>query len=58
MASVERDAKGQVSVLRQDGWDIRYMAYATKAADSLPLRITLQHEGLEIKLLIDEWQTK
>lgn len=57
-ASVERDANGQVSLLRQDGWDIRYTAYATKAADSLPLRMTLQREGLEIKLLIDEWQTK
>jgi len=58
MASVERDANGQVSLLRQDGWSIRYTAYATPAADSLPRRMTLQREGLEIRLLIDEWQTK
>jgi outer membrane lipoprotein LolB len=57
-ASMERDANGQVSQLRQDGWDIRYTAYAATAADSLPLRMTLQREKLEIRLLIDEWKTK
>jgi len=57
VASVERDANGQISLLQQDGWNIRYTAYATHAADSLPLRITLQREKLEIRLLIDEWTT-
>lgn len=57
MASVERAANGQISLLQQDGWNIRYTAYATPAADSLPLRMTLQREGLEIRLLIDEWKT-
>jgi outer membrane lipoprotein LolB len=55
-ASVERDANGQVGLLQQDGWNIRYTVYATPAADSLPLRMILQREGLEIRLLIDEWQ--
>lgn len=58
MASVERNANGQVSLLRQDGWDIRYTAYATVAIDSLPSRMTLMREGLEIRLLIDEWKAK
>lgn len=57
-ASLEREANGQVGSLQQDGWDIHYTAYATAAADSLPLRMTLQREGLEIRLLIDEWQIK
>lgn len=57
-ANVERDSGGQVSLLQQDGWDIRYTAYATPGADSLPLRMTLQHENVEIRLLIDEWKTK
>jgi len=57
MALVERDANGQISVLQQDGWDIRYTAYATPSADSLPMRMTLRREQLEIRLLIDEWKT-
>lgn len=58
ISSMERDARGQVSLLRQDGWNIRYTAYAAPGVDSLPLRMTLQREGLEIRLLIDEWKTK
>lgn len=57
-ATVERDANGQVNLLRQDGWDIRYTAYAATAADSLPLRMILHREKLEIRLLIDEWKTQ
>jgi outer membrane lipoprotein LolB len=57
-ASVERDANGQIGLLRQDGWDIHYTAYATPGRDSLPLRITMQREKLEIRLLIDEWKTE
>jgi len=55
-AVVERGAHGQTSSLRQDGWDIRYTRYASQMPDSLPLRMVLQREGLEIKLLVDEWQ--
>jgi len=57
-ANVEREANGQVRVLRQDGWAIRYTAYATPAADSLPQRMTMQREKLEIRLVVDEWQVK
>ncbi len=56
-ASVERNEHGQITQLRQDGWDIRYTGYAATAADSLPLRLTLQRENMEIRLLIDEWKT-
>ncbi len=52
---IERDASGKISVLRQHGWTISYTRYATPAADSLPLRLTLQREELEIQLQIDEW---
>lgn len=55
-ARIEHDANGQVSVMRQDGWEIRYTRYATPASDSLPLRITLQRDNMEIQLLIDEWE--
>jgi outer membrane lipoprotein LolB len=55
-AVIERGAHGQFKVLRQDGWEIHYLRYATEAPDSLPLRLTLQRDGMEIKLFIDEWE--
>lgn len=53
---VERDANGQVSTMRQDGWTIRYTRYTAQMPDSLPLRMNLQREEVEIQLLIDEWE--
>lgn len=55
-AEVERDAQGQLSMLRQDGWEIHYTRYVTPAADSLPQRMLLQRAGLEIQLLVDTWE--
>ena len=55
-ADIRRDANGQVSLLRQDGWEISYSRYAAEMADSLPLRFILRREQLEIMVLIDEWE--
>lgn len=55
-AAIERGENGQLRVLRQDGWEINFITYATEATDSLPLRMTLQRNGMEILLLIDEWE--
>ena len=57
-ASIEHDANGQVSVMRQDGWEIRYTRYAAQAPDSLPLRMSLRREGMELQLLVDEWEVQ
>ncbi|MGV8934570.1 MAG: lipoprotein insertase outer membrane protein LolB [Gallionellaceae bacterium] len=57
-ALIEHDALGQVSFIRQDGWEIQYLRYASLAPDSLPLRLVLKREGMEIKLFIDEWETQ
>jgi outer membrane lipoprotein LolB len=57
-ADVERAPNGQVSQLRQNGWAIRYTRYAAQTPDSLPTRMVLQREGLEIQLLVDEWQVQ
>lgn len=53
---IERDANGQVNLLRQQGWEIRYSRYATTSSDALPLRMNLNREGMEVLLLIDEWE--
>ena len=56
--SGKRKTNGEWDVLTEDGWTIHYTRYATQSADSLPLRITLRRAGLQIRLLIDEWQIK
>lgn len=55
-AQMERDKQGRLAVLRQAGWEVRYLRYADEQADSLPTRITLSHDDLEVTLLIDEWE--
>ncbi|MDO8988308.1 MAG: lipoprotein insertase outer membrane protein LolB [Sideroxyarcus sp.] len=56
--SIERDANGQVSLLRQQGWEIAYSRYAAATADALPLKLKLSRDGMEVLLLIDEWEAQ
>lgn len=55
-AQIERDAVGRVAVLRQNGWAVRYLRYAGGEANSLPMRLELERDGLHMQLLIDEWE--
>lgn len=55
-AMVERDELGRLTVLRQDGWEVRYLRYADDRADSLPARMQLSRKDLQLTLLIDEWE--
>lgn len=55
-ALVERDGLGRLTVLRQEGWEVRYLAYASDKVDSLPTRMQLSRENLQLTLLIDEWE--
>ena len=54
-AQFERDTNGRITVLRQDGWEVRYLHFADSKPDSLPTRLRLSHEILQVQLLIDEW---
>jgi len=57
-AQIERNGDGQAAVLRQDDWEVRYQRYPDNRPDSLPTRLLLSHGGLQVQLLIDEWETK
>jgi outer membrane lipoprotein LolB len=57
-SSIERDANGQVSLLRQQGWEIAYSRYAATTADALPLKLNLKRDGMEVVLLIEEWEAQ
>jgi outer membrane lipoprotein LolB len=50
-ADIERDADGRISLLTQDGWEVRYLRYA----DTLPSRMQMNRDDLQVLLLIDEW---
>lgn len=54
-AHTERTDSGQIAVLVQDGWEVRYLKYADTRPDSLPARLQLRHEDMQVQLLIDEW---
>ena len=56
-SSVERDAQGRVSLLRQDGWEIVY-AYPDDAAPRAR-GLTLRYPGVEpteVRLVLDRWE--
>ncbi len=54
----EQDVSGRLSVLYQQGWAIHYTRYADEGRDALPLRLSLQREGMEVRVLIDEWEAR
>lgn len=54
----EYDAAGRLSRLAQQGWDIRYTRYAGAQRDALPLRLSMQRAGMEVRLVIDEWEMR
>lgn len=55
-AQIERNGNGQVAVLRQDGWEIRYLRHSATMQDSLPTRLQLIRGDLQMQLLIDDWE--
>ncbi|MDZ4201771.1 MAG: lipoprotein insertase outer membrane protein LolB [Gallionella sp.] len=55
-AEIERDAGGRIALLRQNGWEVRYLRYADASPDSLPTRLQLNRDVLQVQILIDEWE--
>ena len=53
---IERDDLGRIYVLHQSGWEVRYLRYVDTSPNSLPSRLQLTHEDLQLLLLIDEWE--
>lgn len=49
------NAQGQLTHLEQDGWKIEYENYQQQGNHSLPGKIYLKSEQLNIKLLVEKW---
>ena len=55
--TIERDAAGRLSVLRQQGWEIAY-SYAAADSRERPKRLILRNdddEPIEVRVVIDRW---
>lgn len=55
-AQIERDGLGRIALLQQNGWEVRYLRYDGDSSDSLPKRLQLSRDELQVQLLIDEWE--
>lgn len=51
------DEHGRIAHLRQHGWDIEYPAYREADGMQLPAKIVLKSTKLDLKLVVENWQT-
>ncbi len=51
------DAAGRIARMRQQGWEIEYPAYRDAGSHQLPARVVLKSPKLDLKLVIESWQT-
>lgn len=59
-SAVERmtwDSAGRLAHLHQDGWDIEFPQYMEINGQQLPAKITLKSTKLDLKLVVESWQT-
>lgn len=63
-ASRELDDNGRLTLLRQQGWEVRYQEYVQSADYELPNRLTLTYvpepatleaPAMEVRLVVDRW---
>jgi outer membrane lipoprotein LolB len=66
-SAVDIDIDGRIAAIRQDGWEINYLSYfpmsqiQTQTAQALTARpqlMILKRMNLQIKLVIDHWNTE
>jgi len=50
------DGQQRLSHLVQDGWSITYEAYVPVQRQWLPRRLSMTHEDLRLRLVINDWQ--
>lgn len=52
-----RDVAGRLAQLKQDGWVIDYLDYVVDVP-ARPRKMVVARDGLEIRLVADDWQTE
>ena len=51
------DPQQRLASLQQDGWQVDYAAYTSVGGEWLPSRMTLQREGVRVRLIVDGWSS-
>lgn len=51
------DKEGNITRMKQQGWDIQYSNYTLFDGVALPDKITLKSKKLDLKLVVETWQT-
>jgi outer membrane lipoprotein LolB len=51
------DPQQRLAALTQNGWQIAYNGYVSVAGEWLPARLTLQREGVRVRVIVDGWDS-
>jgi outer membrane lipoprotein LolB len=51
------DAQQRLSALQQNGWQIDYTDYMSVGGEWLPSKLTLQREGIRVRVIVDGWNS-
>ena len=49
------DSQQRLATLEQDGWQILYTDYMSVGGEWLPSKLTLQRQGVRLRLVVDGW---
>ncbi|MCA1804512.1 MAG: hypothetical protein LC646_04000 [Xanthomonadaceae bacterium] len=55
-AQLAFDAEGRLARLEEAGWVVEYQGYGEDTLPPMPARIALEHAGLRLRLVVDQWQ--
>lgn len=60
IAMKDLDENDRVVAIRQDGWIINYLSYTAVPSEQKerPRVLTLNYEALQIRLVVDDWETQ
>jgi outer membrane lipoprotein LolB len=51
------DSQQRLATLQQDGWDIQYTDYMSVGGEWLPSKLTLQRDGIRLRVIVDGWDS-
>jgi outer membrane lipoprotein LolB len=51
------DSQQRLATLEQDGWQILYTDYMSVGGEWLPSKLTLQRQGIRVRLVVDGWNS-
>jgi outer membrane lipoprotein LolB len=51
------DSQQRLATLEQDGWQILYTGYMSVGGEWLPSKLTLQRQGVRLRLVVDGWNS-